>query len=146
MTPDELYSWQDLPWACYLNIMRTIYVSLGCLFVLIGAIGIVTPLLPTTPFLLLAAACFARGSDRFHHWLMTHPTLSKPIIDWQRHGVIRTPAKLLAGFFILLNLSFPLFIIKSISMPLKMVVGIVGVAVLVFIFTRPSKAKTSTPE
>ena len=146
MSPEELYSWQNLPWACYLDNMRAIYVSLGCLFVLIGAIGIVTPLLPTTPFLLLAAACFARGSDRFHHWLMTHPTLSKPIIDWQRYGVIRTPSKLLAGFFILLNLSFPLLIIKSISMPLKIVVGIVGVAVLVFIFTRPSKAKISTPE
>jgi uncharacterized membrane protein YbaN (DUF454 family) len=121
--------------------MRAIYSTLGIIFVIIGVIGIITPLLPTTPFLLLAAACFARGSDRFHHWLMTHPTLSKPIIDWQRHGVIRMPAKILATFFILLNLAFPLFIIKSISMPLKILTSVVAITVLAFIFTRPSVAK-----
>ena len=121
--------------------MRIIYAGLGVLFVIIGVIGIITPLLPTTPFLLLAAACFARGSERFHHWLMTHPTLSKPIIDWQKNGVIRRPAKILATVFIALNLAFPLFIIKSVTMPIKITIVIVALAVLTFIWTRPSSSQ-----
>jgi uncharacterized membrane protein YbaN (DUF454 family) len=118
--------------------MRIIYAGLGVLFVIIGVIGIITPLLPTTPFLLLAAACFARGSERFHLWLMTHPTLSKPIIDWQKNGVIRRPAKILATIFIGLNLAFPLFLIKSVTIPIKITIVIVALAVLAFIWTRPS--------
>jgi uncharacterized membrane protein YbaN (DUF454 family) len=121
--------------------MRIIYASLGVLFVIIGVIGIMTPLLPTTPFLLLAAACFARGSERFHHWLMTHPTLSKPIIDWQQNGVIRRPAKILATIFIALNLAFPLFIIQSITVPIKITTLFIGVVVLTFIWSRPSSTR-----
>lgn len=121
--------------------MRAVYASLGCLFVLIGAVGIVTPLLPTTPFLLLAAACFARGSDRFHHWLMTHPTLSKPVIDWQKNGVIRRPAKILATIFIGLNLTFPIFIVNSVTTSMKTTLIAVGLLVLAFIWTRPSSTK-----
>jgi uncharacterized protein len=121
--------------------MRLVYSSLGFLFVLIGVIGIVTPLLPTTPFLLLAAGCFARGSERFHNWLLTHPTLSKPIIDWQKNGIIRRPAKILATVFIALNLAFPLFIIKSVTTPIKITIMVVTVAVLAFIWTRPSSSQ-----
>jgi uncharacterized membrane protein YbaN (DUF454 family) len=124
--------------------MRAIYSTLGIIFVIIGVIGIITPLLPTTPFLLLAAACFARGSQRFHQWLMTHPTLSKPIIDWQKNGVIRRPAKILATIFIGLNLAFPIFIINSVNTPMKAAILATGLLVLAFIWTRPSSPKDAT--
>lgn len=120
--------------------MRIFYSGLGLVFLLIGIIGIITPLLPTTPFLLLAAACFAKGSHRFHQWLMTHPTLSKPIIDWQQNGVIRRPAKYLATLFIAINLAFPLFIIKTVSSPVKLTLVIIALMVLGFIWTRPSRS------
>ncbi len=61
-----------------------------------GIIGIVLPLLPTTPFLLLAAYCFARGSQRLHDWLVNHPRLGPPIRDWQAHGAISSRAKKMA--------------------------------------------------
>lgn len=118
--------------------IRPLYIAMGWIFVAIGVIGIVTPLLPTTPFLLLAAGCFAKSSDRFHTWLMTHPKLSQPIVDWQASGVIRRPAKMMATALILLNAIFPLFIIKTVPAQAKLLVAFIITMVLVFIWTRPS--------
>ena len=66
------------------------YIAAGFVCVVLGIAGIPLPLLPTTPFLLLAAFCFARGSERWHQWLMTHPTLSPYILAFQgKRGLTR---------------------------------------------------------
>lgn len=62
--------------------LRYLLISLGWLSVGLGVIGIFLPILPTTPFLLLAAACFARSSPRFHAWLVNHPRLGPWIRDF----------------------------------------------------------------
>ena len=54
---------------------RTVFVALGTLFLALGIAGIFVPLLPTTPFLLLASACYLRGSERLHRWLLSHGRL-----------------------------------------------------------------------
>jgi uncharacterized membrane protein YbaN (DUF454 family) len=51
---------------------RYLFITLGTILVIIGIIGIFVPILPTTPFLLLAAACYLRGSQRFYNWLMNN--------------------------------------------------------------------------
>jgi uncharacterized membrane protein YbaN (DUF454 family) len=71
-------------------------VFLGGLALLVGIIGIFLPLLPTTPFLILAAICFQTGSEKFHTWLMNHKIFGPPILDWQKRKVIRTKYKILA--------------------------------------------------
>ena len=77
-------------------LMRTLWAFAGGICVLLGVIGIALPLLPTVPFLLLAAFCFGRSSQRLHHWLVSHPKLGPPIVSWQRHKAISSRAKMLA--------------------------------------------------
>jgi uncharacterized membrane protein YbaN (DUF454 family) len=76
--------------------MRGLWLGLGGLFLGLGLLGVVLPVLPTTPFLLLAAGCFARSSPRLHHWLLTHPVFGRPIRNWEENGAISRRAKRLA--------------------------------------------------
>jgi len=75
---------------------RWILITLGSLFVGLGALGVVLPLVPTTPFLLLAAACYARSSERLHQWLLRNPTFGPMIRGWEDHRCIPRPAKRVA--------------------------------------------------
>jgi uncharacterized membrane protein YbaN (DUF454 family) len=75
---------------------RLAWQAAGALALVLAIVGIALPLLPTTPFLLLSAFCFARGSERLHDWLVTHPRLGPPIRAWREHRAISTRAKQLA--------------------------------------------------
>ena len=73
--------------------LRALLVALGGLCVGLAALGVVTPVLPTTPFLLVAAACFARGSPRFYGLLLDNPAFGPLIRDWREHRAIPRRAK-----------------------------------------------------
>ncbi|MDG2479242.1 MAG: YbaN family protein, partial [Alphaproteobacteria bacterium] len=62
----------------------------------LAILGVALPLLPTTPFLLVAAFAFARSSDRWHRWLREHRVFGPLIADWQEHGAIDRRTKLLS--------------------------------------------------
>lgn len=78
------------------RIRRTLWAGAGILSLGLGLAGIPLPLLPTTPFLILAAFCFSRSSQRLHDWLVNHPKLGPPIRDWNEYGAIPLKAKILA--------------------------------------------------
>jgi hypothetical protein len=102
--------------------MRGLWLALGGLFLGLGLLGVVLPVLPTTPFLLLAAGCFARSSPRLHRWLLGHPVLGPPIRDWEENGAISRKAKRLAvgsmlavvGLSLVLGLSWKVLLAQAV--------------------------------
>ncbi|MCL7971085.1 MAG: YbaN family protein [marine benthic group bacterium] len=72
---------------------RWFLVVVGIVSVSLATLGIVVPLLPTTPFLLLAAACFVRSSDRLHRWLMEHRVYGPIIRGYREHRALPTSSK-----------------------------------------------------
>lgn len=76
--------------------MRAAWLAAGWLLFGVGVIGVIVPGLPTTPPLLLALACFARGSDHLHDWLLGHRVFGPPLQRWRRHRVIAVRAKVTA--------------------------------------------------
>ncbi|WIT11746.1 YbaN family protein [Paucibacter sediminis] len=75
---------------------RLLWVLAGIASLALGIIGIFVPLLPTTPFVLLAAFCFARGSTRCEAWLLNHPRFGPMVRNWRDHHAIPLRAKQLA--------------------------------------------------
>jgi uncharacterized membrane protein YbaN (DUF454 family) len=65
------------------SVLEYFLLFLGWLCVALGVIGIFLPIMPTTPFLLVAAWCFARSSERFYHWLLNHKRLGPIVSAWQ---------------------------------------------------------------
>ena len=77
-------------------LLRWVYLVLALLFLLLGLIGIFLPVLPTTPFMLLAAACFVRSSERFYVWLVEHPRLGPWFRDYLEGNGIPLKGKVYA--------------------------------------------------
>jgi uncharacterized membrane protein YbaN (DUF454 family) len=75
-----------------LNLFR----ACGFLFLGIGVVGIFLPLLPATPFVLLAAACFARSSEKWHRWMLANPTFGPMIRNWEQNHCISCRVKKIA--------------------------------------------------
>lgn len=103
----------------------------------LAILGVFLPLLPTTPFLLLAAACFARSSERLHRWLLAHPRLGPFIRDWEQGGAIRPSAKRAATVLMLATGGLSLLLVRA-PLAAKAAMGLTFAGVLTFIWTRPS--------
>jgi len=76
--------------------MRPVYTAVGLASVVLGAIGIVVPLLPTVPFMILAAFCFARANPAWEQRLLDHPRFGPHIVAWRTRGAISRRGKAMA--------------------------------------------------
>ncbi len=115
------------------RIMRYVLVVIGWLAVALGIIGIFLPLLPTTPFLLLASACFMRGSPKLNQWLHQHPQLGPILVNWHQHGAVTAVVKRRGMIMIVLSFTFSIVMV-----PLwwHKVMLLIGMAVLLWCFNR----------
>ena len=98
------------------------------------------PILPTTPFALLAAFCFSKGSPRLHRWLRAHPRFGPYIRNWESHRVIPLHAKLIATAVAGLSIGAVLFS-ADIALWIKGLVAVTLLLIFVWIWTRPSRTR-----
>ena len=118
---------------------KPILFILGWLSVLLGVIGVFLPVLPTTPFMILAAYLFNKSSPRVHSWLTSTPYFGDAIIDWESHRVIRPKAKKTATIMIIILIGSTI-VLSHLHWGLKIMLGAIGVSVITFIQTRNSYA------
>jgi uncharacterized membrane protein YbaN (DUF454 family) len=114
--------------------VRYTFNAIGILSLVVGIIGIVTPVLPTTPFILLSGYCFARGSERLHNWILSHRYFGPMIISFREERRIPLKIKIFASLMIAVSMSITAFFIVPL-LAVKIGMGIVGVAVIVYIWS-----------
>ena len=114
--------------------MRTLWYGLGLIALGLGIVGIALPVVPTVPFLLLAAAAFARSSPRLERRIMNHPTYGPPVRAWRERGAISRAGKQAATLAFAVSIAIT-FIFTHMPWPLVTVAaaGLVGG----WIWTRP---------
>ena len=122
--------------------MRYLWLSLGFLSLSMGMLGVVLPLLPTTPFVLLSAYCFARSSQRLHDWLLNHRHFGPLIVNWREHRAIRRSAKVVSTISILAIVGISMLVGVKTWILVTQLVVLSGV--LVILWTRP-EGKAPTP-
>jgi len=115
---------------------RILFFVLAWIFLGLGFVGIFLPLLPTTPFCLLAAFLFSKSSEKYHQWLLGLKRIGPLIKDWEEKMAIRLSAKIYSTIMIVaLFSSYNYF--SSNPFELKIAVNFIGACVLAFIWTRP---------
>jgi uncharacterized protein len=118
--------------------LRGLLVGAGVLSLVLGIIGIVLPVLPTTPFVLLAAACFARSSQRFHAMLLNNRSFGPLVREWEQYRSIPRRTKLWA--ITLMSLTLGSSIVFFVQAPaLKIVLAAIGISVAVWLYRIPSR-------
>jgi len=120
------------------RISRPFWLAIGWIFVVLAALGAVLPLLPTAPFLIIAAIAFSKSSEKCRQWLYTQPLFGSILIDWEEHGVIPSGAKVIA--LLSMTLSFvALFISGKVPIWALVIIGAFMVACGWFVASRASK-------
>ncbi len=115
--------------------IKLMFMLFGWLCVILGVIGLFLPLLPTTPFLLLAAWLFARSSERFHTWLVEHPRLGPMVTAWQDgHGIER---RVRARILIVLWLSMLVSMLIISKLWAVLLLCTTGTAVTLYLLRQP---------
>ncbi|PCJ75083.1 MAG: hypothetical protein COA53_07130 [Rhodobacteraceae bacterium] len=116
--------------------VRVVWLILGAICVLAGFAGIFLPVLPTVPFLLLAAFFFGKSSQRAHNWLVSHKTFGPSIRDWQENGAISRKSKYLSAASMVVV--FTISILFKIPVYVLIIQLVTLISVSYFIWTRPN--------
>lgn len=116
--------------------MKYILIALGGIFLFLAVLGAFLPLLPTTPFLLLASACFARSSTRLHQWLRSHGTLGRYLSDFEDGRGIPLRGKILALAMMWPSMLYSMYRVKV--WPLQLMLLVIACGVTVYLLSLPT--------
>lgn len=103
------------------NIKRYIYITIGLIAFVLGCIGVALPVLPTTPFLLLASFCFTRGSEKFNNWFINTKVYKKHMKSFVDERSMTLKQKIIILSFADFMLMFPLIKIDNIYMRITLI-------------------------
>jgi uncharacterized membrane protein YbaN (DUF454 family) len=123
---------------------RILFLLAGLVATGIGVVGVVTPGLPGTVFLVMALFCFKRSSPRLERWLLDHPRMGPTLRDWEEHRAIRQRTKVVAIGLMWVFISSTLFTkVNPWFIAMLVALGLYGTW---YIASRPSRIEVPSPE
>ncbi|WP_221071242.1 YbaN family protein [Vibrio alfacsensis] len=108
-----------------IRIKRYFFNVAGGLCLILGILGIALPLLPTTPFILLASACFMRGSPAFHSWLHEHKTFGPILKNWHNNRAVTRKVKQRGAVFIVLSFCLSIVVVPLLWVKIALLVMLI---------------------
>ncbi|MGV3654444.1 MAG: YbaN family protein [Noviherbaspirillum sp.] len=111
--------------------MKILFTIAGCVALALAIAGLFLPLLPTTPFLLLASACYLRGSRRLHRWLHGNRIFGIYLSNYEQHRAIPRRAKAWALVLLWLSMSYSIWLVGP--LPLKLMLAAIALSVTIFL-------------
>lgn len=122
-----------------MNIAKPLFIALGFISLGLGILGAFLPILPTTPFCLVAAYFFSKGSPRLYKWLLALPKIGPQIQEWNEHGMIRPKIKLVA----VVSLLAVMFLLNWRGVVLwgRAPACLIMIVVMIFVVSRPEKKR-----
>lgn len=119
---------------------RLLYLGAGHLCLALGVLGIVLPVVPAAVILVAAAACYAKGSQKFYDWLLANKWLGPPIKDWQRYKSLTLKSKVVGIVSLLGGMGLSIvFVVKPLW--LRIVLGVFALGATVFILLIKTRGK-----
>lgn len=115
------------------HLNRWFYLSLGGLFFSLGLIGVLLPLLPTTPFMILAAACFAKSSPRFHQALLNNRWIGADLRRWEHTKTMKRSTKKRATWVIVVTFSVSIALVSE-TLALQLMLMVIAMVLLFFLW------------
>lgn len=119
-------------------IINKILIGSGTFFLIIGIIGIIIPILPTTPFLLLAAACYAKGSKKFYNWLINNKWFGEYIKNYRERRGIPLSVKIISITILWITIAFSIFIFVS-NLLIQIILIVIALGVTIHLLTIKTK-------
>lgn len=120
------------------NVVKPLMIIGGFCSIALGLLGAVLPVLPTTPFFILAAFLFSKSSPRFHKMIHNLPAIGPLVINWEKYGTISLYAKRMCTITLLVVVSLS-FYFADLKLAVKAVMLVSIAGVLTFIWSRPSE-------
>jgi hypothetical protein len=123
------------------SLKKAIFIVAGTISLGLGAVGVFLPILPTTPFLLLSAACYYKGSERMHLWLLSNKLFGSYIRNYREGKGISPKGKILTLFLLWATICYSIFFLVNILM-FQIILSAIAIAVTVHVTTLPTFRKS----